>query len=381
MTTKSSILIGTVSLCAILLLVAICFPVTSQQHGDRDVVVKTADRLVDDDIVIDPPAPNPEGMVWIPGGTFRMGSFKTGADDEQPQHAITLNGFWIDETEVTNAQFSKFVDATGYVTIAEQKPSKEEIQAQSPPGVTIDESVLVPGSICFNPHLDMSKLRKDFVNWPYQVWMYVPGANWRHPRGADSSIDDKMDHPVTHVSWEDAQAYCRWAGRRLPTEAEWERAARGGVEGQEYPWGNELNPDGKWVNNIWQGTFPEKNEVLDRFEGTAPVKAFPPNPYGLYDVSGNVWEWCQDWYRPEYYSISPSRNPPGPQDSFDPNEPQIPKRVQRGGSFMCSDDYCTGYRVAARMKGDIHSGTAHCGFRTVLTPMMRDESHKSSGSE
>ena len=316
----------------------------------------------------------PAGMKWIPGGTFAMGNATSPHEDERPVHRVSLDGFWMDETEVTNAQFLKFVEATKYKTVAEVAPKREDIEAQVPAGTPIDESMLVPGSICFNPKFDMRTLRKDFANWPYQVWKYEPGADWRHPQGAKSSIEGILDHPVIHVSWEDAQAYCRWAGTRLPTEAEWEFAARGGMDGMDYPWGRERNPDGKWRHNTWQGVFPESHDVKDGFEGTAPVKSFPPNDYGLYDMSGNVWEWCHDWYRPDYYSNSRGQNPKGPADSYDPNEPLVPKRIQRGGSFMCSDDYCTGYRVSARMKGDVLSGTFHCGFRTVLTPDMLKKS-------
>ena len=315
----------------------------------------------------------PPGMKWIPGGKFQMGNKTSPKADEQPVHTVALDGFWIDETEVTNAQFLKFVEATGFKTVAEKTPKREEIESQVPPGTPILEEMLVPGSICFNPQFDMRSLRKDFTDWPNQVWKYEPGADWRHPQGPNSSIDSILDHPVIHVSWDDAQQYCRWAGRRLPTEAEWEYAARGGLAGVDFPWGDERNPDGKWMHNSWQGIFPEKHDVKDGFEGTAPVKSFAPNGYGLYDMSGNVWEWCHDWYRPDYYSISPGRNPRGPDDSFDPNEALVPKRIQRGGSFMCSDDYCTGYRVSARMKGDVLSGTFHCGFRTVVSPAKRSE--------
>jgi formylglycine-generating enzyme required for sulfatase activity len=299
-----------------------------------------------------------------------MGDDKSLNPDERPAHGVTLDGFWMDETEVTNAQFQRFVEATGYRTVAERAPQREDIEAQVPPGTPIPEESLVPGSICYNPKFDLRTLRKDVPNWAYQVWKYEPGADWRHPLGPQSSIAGKLDHPVIHISWEDANAYCRWAGRRLPTEAEWEYAARGGLAGTTYTWGNERNPDGKWNHNIWQGSFPGSNLVEDGYETTSPVKSFPANGYGLYDMSGNVWEWCHDWYLPDYYNTSPGRNPTGPTRSFDPNEPLIPKRVQRGGSFMCSDDYCTGYRVAARMKGDVKSGTFHCGFRTVLSPRL-----------
>jgi formylglycine-generating enzyme required for sulfatase activity len=188
-----------------------------------------------------------------------------------------------------------------------------------------------------------------------------------------------MDHPVVHVAWEDVVAYCEWAGKRLPTEAEWEYAARGGLEGQSYPWGDERNPDGKWLNNIWQGPFPEKNKGEDGFQTTAPVASFPANGYELYDMSGNVWEWCQDWYQPNYYAASPRFNPHGPDDSYDPNEPGIPKRVQRGGSFLCSDDYCVGYRVSARMKGEPTSGTYHTGFRCVVDAKLLDAHRAAPG--
>jgi formylglycine-generating enzyme required for sulfatase activity len=310
-------------------------------------------------------------MKWIPGGKFAMGKEDETHPDEGPIHEVTLDGFWMDETEVTNAQFQKFVDATGYRTLAEQVPKREDIEAQVPPGTEIPEESLVPGSICFNPNLDMRTIRKDFPNWPLQVWKYEKGADWRHPEGPKSSLEGKMDHPVIHIAWDDAQAYCRWAKRRLPTEAEWEYAARGGLVGMDYPWGNDRNPGGAWKHNTWQGIFPEQNKVNDGFESSSPVKTFPPNAYGLYDMSGNVWEWCQDWYQANYYSSSPERNPNGPDKSYDPNEPLVPKRIQRGGSFMCSDDYCTGYRVSARMKGDVMSGSFHCGFRTVLTPAMQ----------
>ena len=368
-------ILALVSVCSVgLVAAALLAPTRGRGGSATDPAVATAKAVPGQgDVIVEPPKAAPAHMQWVPGGTFRMGNAKGPHADEQHEHKVTLDGFWMDETEVTNAQFAKFVSATKYVTIAERKPKREDIEAQVPAGTVIDEAMLVPGSICFNPQFDMRTLRKDFANWPYQVWKYEPGADWQHPLGASSSIEGREEHPVIHISWDDAQEYCRWAGRRLPTEAEWERAARGGIEGAEYPWGTERNPDGKWANNIWQGTFPEKHAVQDGFEGTSPVKSFPPNAYGLYDMSGNVWEWCHDWYRPDYYSISPNRNPTGPQDSFDPNEPTIPKRIQRGGSFMCSDDYCTGYRVSARMKGDVLSGTFHCGFRTVLTAPMRAE--------
>jgi formylglycine-generating enzyme required for sulfatase activity len=314
--------------------------------------------------LVKPAGSAPQGMVWIPGGTFTMGG-DDGPPDEGPTHSVTLDGFWMDKTEVTNAQFKAFADATHYLTIAERTPKREDFRGQVPDINAIPAENLVAGSICFNEHFDRRTLTKDDPLWPYQVWKYVKGANWRHPEGPKSTIDDRMQHPVVHVSWDDAVAYCRWAGKRLPTEAEWEYAARGGLKGAAYPWGNDLVQNGKWMLNIWQGEFPDKNDFKDGFETTAPVASFSANGYGLFDMAGNVWEWCGDFYRPDYYRYSPLRNPPGPSDSYDPNEPTYVKRVQRGGSFMCSDNYCRGYRVAARMKGTPDSGTFHTGFRCV----------------
>ncbi len=310
-------------------------------------------------------------MVWIPGGEFLMGS-DSGFPDERPIHRVVIDGYWMDETEVTNAQFRRFIKETGYVTTAEKAPRKEDLAAQLPADVEIPAENLVPGSICFDLNVDPRLIRKDHPLWPYQVWKYVPGADWRHPLGPDSDLEGKDDHPVVHVSWEDARAFCDWAGKRLPTEAEWEFAARGGLSGQAYPWGQERNPHGEWKHNIWQGDFPGKNQRADGFETTAPVKSFSPNGYGLHDISGNVWEWCADWYRPDSYTAGPDRNPLGPASSFDPLEPTIPKRIQRGGSYLCSESYCTGYRVSARMKGDPFSSTAHCGFRAVRSPPKSD---------
>lgn len=349
-------------------------PVTGQ-HGQtrRSSAAENSHDVVEtenaeDRVIVEEPFPTPPGMRWIPGGSYFMGSSDPKFPDEVPRHRVVLDGFWMDETEVTNRQFREFVEATGYVTVAERTPKKEDFLGQVANLDDIPAENLVAGSICFNSSFDFQKLRKDHPLWPYQVWKYEPGANWRHPEGPESNLQERWDHPVVHVSWEDAMAYCRWIGGRLPTEAEWEYAARGGLEGAEYPWGNERNPEGKWLHNIWQGEFPIKNEVSDGYQTTAPVRSFPPNGYGLYEMSGNVWEWCYDWYQPDYYAISPIRNPVGPASSFDPLESHIPKRVQRGGSFMCSDNYCIGYRVSARMKGDPSSGSFHTGFRCVLTP-------------
>ncbi|QDT37475.1 formylglycine-generating enzyme family protein [Stratiformator vulcanicus] len=344
-------------------------PVPPEAGGDASTTsdAKLSQRATREPIT-EAPAADPDGMVWIPGGSFEMGNPEPGdtQKDEIPVHAVTLDGFWMDATEVTNAEFSRFVEATGYKTIAETKPKREDFAGQIPDISTIPEENLVAGSICFNSEFDPSTIDKSQPLWPYAIWQHVEGASWREPEGPGSSIDDRMDHPVVHVAYEDAVAYCEWAGKRLPTEAEWEYAARGGLDDVAYPWGDERNPDGQWKHNIWQGEFPYENKVEDGYRTSAPVKSFEPNAYGLYDMSGNVWEWCRDWYRPDYYQRSPIWNPFGPAASFDPQEPMIPKRVQRGGSFMCSDNYCIGYRVTARMKGDPMTGTFHCGFRCVL---------------
>ena len=272
---------------------------------------------------------------------------------DAPVHRVEVDGFWMDKTEVTNAQFARFVTATGYLTIAEQQPDPNDF-----PGVPPAD--LKPGSIVFSP----PDQPVDLANHG-QWWRYIPGADWRHPDGPGSSIDGKDNHPVVHVCYVDAIAYARWAGKRLPTEAEWEFAARGGLDRKPYAWGDEQKPRGKWLANIWQGHFPNENTAEDGFPRVAPVGSFAPNVYGLHDLAGNVWEWCGDWYRPDYYAVSPSRNPTGPADSLDPMEPGLPKRVQRGGSFLCSDMYCVRYKPGTRGKGEVTSGASHVGFRCV----------------
>jgi len=309
----------------------------------------------------------PEGMVWIPGGKFTMGTSDTNPRffDAHPEHEIEIDGFWMDETEVTNAKFAEFVNATNYVTVAEQKPTVEQIMANLQPGVPPPPpEALVPGSLVFRqPEQPVSWDREE--GW----WEWVPGACWKHPEGPGSDISERMNHPVVHVCWKDADAYCKWAGKRLPTEAEWERAARGGLASKTYAWGdNAPDSDGKWRCNIWQGSFPQQNTLADGFVRTAPVKSYPPNDYGLYDVAGNVWEWCADWYTPEYYKSSPLKNPKGPPSSYDPRvrpteNPYAPKRVQRGGSFLCSDGFCARYKPYGRGQGDIETGQSHVGFR------------------
>jgi len=319
----------------------------------------------------------PAGMVWIPGGEFSMGCADPrgipygGTDpmnDARPIHRVRVAGFWMDATEVTNDQFAAFVAATGHVTVAERPPRAEDFPGAPPEN-------LVAGSIVFSPPREPVPLRDESGASHLRWWAYVPGACWRHPLGPDSDIEGRGAEPVVHVAFEDAEAYARWAGKRLPTEAEWEFAARGGLAGEPYPWGHEFRPGDRWMANTWQGRFPGENTAADGFAGVAPVGRFPSNPYGLHDMSGNVWEWCADWYRPDSYvrdagpdGRAVAADPRGPDDSFDPQEPGQAKRVQRGGSFLCSDQYCSRYIVGTRGKGEISSSTNHIGFRCAKSP-------------
>lgn len=309
-----------------------------------------------------------EGMVWIAATEFEMGtSDRNGNQNERPAHPVKLDGFWIDEHEVTNTQFREFVDATGYVTTAEIKPDWEEMKKSVPPGTPKPpDDVLVAGSLVFFP-TPKPVPTNDVSQW----WKWVPGASWKHPEGPDTNIEDRDDHPVVHVSWDDATAYTKWAGKRLPTEAEWECASRGKLVGKRYSWGDTPVTETSKVTNIWQGIFPSKNDKADGWERTSPVKQYPPNGYGLYDMSGNVWEWCSDWYRADAYlkfSIKTAAvNPTGPTDSWDPTEPDAAKRVIRGGSFLCHVTYCESYRNAARRGNTPDTGMSHLGFRCVVS--------------
>jgi len=302
----------------------------------------------------------PESMSWIPGGTFLMGS-NDHYPEEAPAHRVSVNGFWIDRLTVTNAAFQRFVDATGHVTSAERPADPADYPGAKP-------ELLVPSSVMFAraPHrVDL----RDHYNW----WVYTAGADWRHPRGPESALDGLWDHPVVHVAYEDAEAYALWANKALPTEAEWEFAARGGLDGAEYAWGDEFTPDGRHRANTWQGEFPWQNLQEDGYEWTAPVGSFPVNGYGLYDMAGNVWEWTSDWYQ-DHGEIKKAcctlDNPRGgdPALSLDPRTPEItiPRKVMKGGSYLCAPNYCRRYRPAARMAQAIDTSTCHLGFRCVV---------------
>ncbi len=306
-----------------------------------------------------------KGMVWIPAGNFMMGGDNDQArQDEFPKHAVQLNGFYMDETEVTNEAFTEFVKATGYLTTAEKDVDWKEMKKQLPKDTPMpDSSALKAASLVFVPTSDPVEL-SDYSQW----WQWTHGADWKHPDGPNSSIEGKEKFPVVHVSWDDAVAYCKWSGKRLPTEAEWEYAARGGYQNTIYSWGNEPVDSGKVKCNYWQGSFPNKNELKDSFFLSSPVKSFQSNGYGLYDMSGNVWEWCSDLYNNTYYQEFKNKkaiNPKGPVKSYDPDEPLVKKRVMRGGSFLCNESYCSGYRNSSRMKSSQDSGMEHVGFRCV----------------
>ena len=309
------------------------------------------------------------GMVWISGGIYDMGASdgdRMALPHEKPKHTVKVDGFYMDETEVTNAQFSRFIEATNYITTAERPVDWELIKQQLPPGTPKPhDSLLLPGSLLFKKTKESVPNLYDFSQW----WRWTNGANWKQPEGKGSSIDGKDNHPVVHVSYEDAMAYCHWAGRRLPTEAEWEFAARGGKRDKIYFWGDLTDKLSSYVNS-WEGEFPVDNTQADGFEKSAPVKTYPPNGYGLYEISGNVWEWTSDWYSSQYYQYckenSITNNPKGPNEAFNPSNPYVDERVIRGGSFLCNASYCASYRVSSRMATDPNTSLEHLGFRTVI---------------
>ena len=311
------------------------------------------------------PANGPIGMIWIPGGEFTMGCKEENCTQEAMKpHRVKMDGFWMDETEVTNAQFKKFVEETKYITLAERPVDWEELKKQVPPGTPKppDEN-LQPGSMVFTPPTGVVLLN-DYTQW----WSWVIGADWRHPEGPNSSIEGKDNHPVVHIAFEDALAYATWAGKSLPTEAQYEYAARGGLDEKTFSWGDELNPQGKYLANYFQGSFPNHNTAEDGFAGSSPVKSFPANGYRLYDIVGNVWELCSDWYGVEPQSPTAAQvviNPLGPSASNDPNDPYAIKHVSKGGSFLCSVQYCSNYKPSGRQGSAYDSGMNHTGFRCV----------------
>jgi formylglycine-generating enzyme len=317
----------------------------------------------------DPPgAPPARDMTWIPGGTFRMGS----ADfypEESPVHQVTVDGFWMDDHPITVAEFRRFVNATGHVTLAEQPPDPADYPDADP-------NLLVPGSLVFHRTRGPVDL-DDYANW----WAWVPGAQWRHPEGPGSTLDGRDRHPVTHVAYDDARSFATWAGKELPTEAEWEFAARGGLDGATYAWGDEFAPKGRQMANTWQGEFPWQNLLLDKYERTSPVRSFPPNGYGLYDVAGNVWEWTTDYYTPKHSDevihaccgpSGPKLNPrvTTPNGSYNVGGPgeQFPRMVVKGGSHLCAPNYCHRYRPAARSPQTVETSMGHLGFRCIVRP-------------
>ena len=303
--------------------------------------------------------PADTAMAWIPGGTFQMGS-NDHYPEEAPVHRVSVGGFWMDRCAVTNAEFRQFVEATGYVTMAERPADAADYPGAKP-------ELLVPSSVVFTQPAHRVDLRN-----PHNWWSYVPGANWRHPRGPGSALQGLWKHPVVHVAFADAEAYAAWAGKQLPTEAEWEFAARGGLDGAEYAWQGEFTPNGRHMANTWQGEFPWRNLVEDGFDWTAPVGSFPPNGYGLHDMAGNVWQWTTDWYQ-EHGRITHAcctlDNPRGgdPDQSFDPRTPnvRIPRKVMKGGSYLCAPNYCRRYRPAARMPQPVDTSTCHLGIRCI----------------
>ncbi len=345
-----------------------CKEATQSKASDSATFPKSDKKL---SLVVEKPEElaTPEGMVWIPGGTFEQGAVPgdvLAMHHEKPTHAVAVDGFFMDSTEVTNAQFRRFVEETGYITVAEREIDWEVMKEQLPPGTPKPpDSVLQPGSLRFKkPEAEVTNLN-DYSQW----WEWKVGVNWKHPQGPESDLKGKENYPVVHIAYEDALAYCNWAGKRLPTEAEWEYAARGGMAEARFPWGNDIGPlHGN--ANTWSGSFPMANDTLDGYTNKAPVASYPPNAYGLYDMVGNVWEWTQDWYNTTYYTEIATKNtttlnPQGAKTHHNRFSPYAEEKIIKGGSFLCHQSYCASYRVSARMGNTLDSAQEHLGFRTV----------------
>lgn len=329
----------------------------------------------------------PENMVWIPGGQFVQGAVpgdQHAMTHEKPAHKVLVDGFFMDIHEVTNAQFTEFVEETGYITVAEREIDWEEMKKQVPEGTPKPhDSILQPGSLVFKKTKERVPNLYDFSQW----WNWIIGANWKHPNGPGSSITGKDKHPVVHIAYEDAQAFAKWAGRRLPTEAEWEYAARAGQKGGAYYWGKNEGSLAEMANT-WNGEFPVSNDVSDGFERRSPVGSYPPNGFGLYDMAGNVWEWTSDWYNSDYYKEVAQKglviNPKGAAKAYNANDPYAREKVMKGGSFLCNASYCASYRISSRMATSLDSSLEHLGFRTVATAAMlrsQEAPRRSKGSD
>lgn len=372
MTPRNRVLLGVVAAGMAITAITAIVAVADRPAGAAADGAKPAPPV----ITVGDGSTGPAGMARIPGGEFLMGSdSKLAQPNEKPAHKVRVHAFWMDQHHVTNAQFRTFVAATGYVTTAERKPDWETLKVQLPAGTPRPpEHALVPGAMVF-VGTDRPVPLQDYSLW----WRYVPGADWRHPGGPGTSIEGKDNHPVVQVSYEDAQAYARWAGKRLPTEAEWEFAARGGLEQATYAWGESLAPGGQPMANVWQGRqaqpFPVVSPKAGGALGTSAVGTFPANGYGLYDMTGNAWQWVADWYRADQFQREAAAgrridNPSGPAASWDPDDPGVPadapRRVTRGGSFLCNEDYCLSYRPSARRGADPYNSMSHLGFRLVM---------------
>ncbi|MCK0130410.1 formylglycine-generating enzyme family protein [Flavobacteriaceae bacterium F08102] len=326
-------------------------------------------------LIVDQPStiPTPKGMIWVKGKRFLMGAKENdpyALSREKPAHEVEVDGFFMDITEVTNAQFKAFVDATGYVTVAERPVDWNEMKKQLPKGTPKPpDSILQPGCMIFNKNVNQIDSMDNYEQW----WSWKVGVNWKHPEGKGSSIEGKDNYPVVHIAYEDAVAYCKWANRRLPTEAEWESAAQGSYQDKIFTWGNDLTQLNAHANT-WQGKFPLENKPKDGYAFIAPVGSYPPNSIGLYDMIGNVWELTTDWFNVNYYSnlrpYTVSVNPQGADEPYNPNNPYQKERIIKGGSFLCHDSYCASFRISSRMAVSLDSGADHVGFRTVATADM-----------